>query len=141
MPALIGAGITGLYALPTVSAEERTCGEYPGGGWRGRVVEDEALLDPVTAVSPAARLRPSGSSSSSRGWRELGSGGCRAQARIAHVLARRSLPRKRRGARHAGEQVTSKGGPLRLALRVFAEERLAERLCARSKRQAVAAPS
>jgi pyrroline-5-carboxylate reductase len=51
-PALIGEGITAVYAQPTVSAAERASAEVilaPAGKivW----VDEEALLDPVTAVS------------------------------------------------------------------------------------------
>jgi pyrroline-5-carboxylate reductase len=51
-PALVGEGATGLFALPGVSAEQRA--------WAGRImaavgkvvwVEDEALIDAVTAIS------------------------------------------------------------------------------------------
>lgn len=51
-PALIGAGISALYARPAVSAEQRgllatVLGAVGAVIW----VDDEALLDPVTAVS------------------------------------------------------------------------------------------
>ncbi|MGH8739131.1 MAG: pyrroline-5-carboxylate reductase, partial [Burkholderiales bacterium] len=51
-PALIGAGITGLYALPEVSAaEKKRAARILGAVGEVVWVEDEALLDPVTAVS------------------------------------------------------------------------------------------
>jgi len=51
-PALIGAGIAGLYALPEVTADERARAQTILGAV-GEVVwlNDERLLDPVTAVS------------------------------------------------------------------------------------------
>jgi pyrroline-5-carboxylate reductase len=51
-PALIGAGIAGLYAPPAASAAEKRRAERILGAV-GKVVwvKDEALLDPVTAVS------------------------------------------------------------------------------------------
>ena len=51
-PALIGAGISGLYALPEVSAAEKKNAEAIIGA-AGEVVwvAEERLLDPVTAVS------------------------------------------------------------------------------------------
>jgi pyrroline-5-carboxylate reductase len=51
-PALIGAGITGLYALPEVSAAERQrAARILGAVGEVVWVNEEALLDPVTAVS------------------------------------------------------------------------------------------
>jgi len=51
-PALIGAGITAAYAAPEVSKEQRTSATQVMEAV-GKVlwVDDEALLDPVTAVS------------------------------------------------------------------------------------------
>jgi pyrroline-5-carboxylate reductase len=51
-PALIGQGITGLYARPAVSGEQRA-GATAALGGIGDVVwfEDEAMLDAVTAIS------------------------------------------------------------------------------------------
>jgi len=51
-PALIGAGITGLYALPEVSAaEKQRAARILGAVGEVVWVEEETLLDPVTAVS------------------------------------------------------------------------------------------
>ncbi|MBS1189145.1 MAG: pyrroline-5-carboxylate reductase [Rhodocyclaceae bacterium] len=51
-PALIGAGITGLYALPEVTAAERGAAERVLQAVGSTVwVEDEARMDAVTAVS------------------------------------------------------------------------------------------
>jgi pyrroline-5-carboxylate reductase len=51
-PALIGAGVTGLYADPSVELEGRTTAEKILGAV-GRVlwVDDETMMDPVTAIS------------------------------------------------------------------------------------------
>ena len=51
-PALIGAGITGLYAPPRVGAEQRALAESILGAVGATLwVPEEALLDPVTAIS------------------------------------------------------------------------------------------
>src|SRR5262245_27640014 len=51
-PALIGAGVAGLYALPGVSEAERKQAETILAAVGGTVwIEDEALMDAVTAVS------------------------------------------------------------------------------------------
>lgn len=51
-PALLGAGITGLYAGPAVSPEQRQMAEEVlGAAGRTLWVNDEAALDAVTAVS------------------------------------------------------------------------------------------
>jgi pyrroline-5-carboxylate reductase len=51
-PALIGAGITGLYALPGVGADQRALAESILGAVGATLwVPQEALLDPVTAIS------------------------------------------------------------------------------------------
>lgn len=51
-PALIGAGVTGLYADPSVELEGRMTAEKILGAV-GRViwVDDESMMDPVTAIS------------------------------------------------------------------------------------------
>jgi pyrroline-5-carboxylate reductase len=51
-PALIGAGVTGLYADPSVELEGRMTAEKILGAV-GRIlwVDDEAMMDPVTAIS------------------------------------------------------------------------------------------
>lgn len=51
-PALIGAGITGLYASPDVDAEQRELADTILGAVGSTVwVEDEAQVDAVTAIS------------------------------------------------------------------------------------------
>jgi pyrroline-5-carboxylate reductase len=50
-PALIGAGITGLFADASVDAAGRAAAEGAGGGRLHRVGADEAQIDGVTAIS------------------------------------------------------------------------------------------
>ena len=130
-PALIGAGISGLYALPGVSAEERNRAEVILGAV-GEVVwvEEERLLDPLTAVSgsgpayvfwvieqlaaAAERLGISRQKSLKLALKTvLGS------AQLA--MASDQSPAELR------KQVTSRGGTTEAALRVFDEEQLAAR--------------
>jgi len=130
-PALIGAGIAGLYAPPGVTAGERRRAERILGAV-GKVVwvKDEALLDPVTAVSASGpayvfwfieQLAGAGT--------ELGL--------PADVAARLALETVLGAARLAAqskeppavlrERVTSRGGTTAAALAVFDAEGLAER--------------
>ena len=131
-PALIGKGISGLYALPEVSHEERTRAERVLGA-AGEVVwvDAEALLDPVTAVS--------GSGPAYVFWfiEQLAASGERLglPRHTAQRLALATVLGAAELAAHATdspamlrEQVTSKGGTTEAALNVFAEERIAERL-------------
>ncbi|HKI64251.1 MAG TPA: pyrroline-5-carboxylate reductase [Burkholderiales bacterium] len=131
-PALIGAGITGLCALPEVSAEEKQRAAHILGAV-GEVVwvEDEALLDPVTAVS--------GSGPAYVFWfiEQLAAAGVSLglPQEVAARLALQTVLGAAKLAAQSGEapgtlreRVTSKGGTTEAALRVFAEERLAERL-------------
>jgi pyrroline-5-carboxylate reductase len=131
-PALIGMGISGLYALPEVSRAERARAEQVLAAV-GEVVwvDDEGLLDPVTAVS--------GSGPAYVFWfiEQLAASGERLglERRTALRLALATV----RGAAELAvgaaespavlrERVTSKGGTTEAALTVFAEERLGERL-------------
>lgn len=51
-PALVGAGITGLFALPGVSPEQKACAERAIQAVGQAVwVADEAMIDAVTAIS------------------------------------------------------------------------------------------
>lgn len=130
-PALIGAGVTALFAPPEVSPEERRKAQavllaVGEAVW----VDEEALLDPVTAVS--------GSGPAYVFWfmeqlaesaRRLGLPPEQAQKLALHtVLGAAKL------AAASGEppevlrkNVTSKGGTTEAALRVFDQEALAER--------------
>ncbi len=130
-PALIGAGITGLFALPGVGAAakrrtERILGAVGKTVW----VKDEPLLDPVTAVSASSpayvfwfieQLAAAGvalglpQEDSMKLAKEavLGSAMLAAQSKEAPATLR--------------ERVTSKGGTTEAALKVFQEEGLAGR--------------
>ncbi len=130
-PALIGAGITGLYALPEVSAEERERAAAILGAVGAVVwVDAERLLDPVTAVS--------GSGPAYVFW---------FIEQLAAFAEHAGIPREDalKLAKHcvfgAGKLalqsdlppaelrrgVTSKGGTTEAALNVFEQEKLAER--------------
>jgi len=131
-PALIGAGISGLCALPEVStAEKQRAGRILSAVGEVVWVDDEALLDPVTAVS--------GSGPAYVFWfiEQLAEAGVRLglPAEVAGKLALQTVLGAAKLAAQSGEaprtlreRVTSKGGTTEAALRVFAEEGLAERL-------------
>jgi pyrroline-5-carboxylate reductase len=129
-PALIGAGITGLYAPPDVSRAERRRAERILGAVGETVwVKEEALLDPVTAVS--------GSGPAYVFWfiEQLAAAG--ESLGLAPQVARKLALQTTLGAARlaAGgreppaalrERVTSRGGTTAAALAVFDEARLAE---------------
>lgn len=141
-PALVGAGIAGLYALPEVTAAQRERAQRILGAV-GEVVwlDDERLLDTVTAVS--------GSGPAYVFWfiEQLAQFAERAGIGKADALklATHTVLGSAKLAAQSGEppaelraRVTSKGGTTEAALRVFAQEKLAERfaqaLAAASKR-------
>jgi pyrroline-5-carboxylate reductase len=143
-PALIGAGIAGLYALPEVTAPERERAQTILGAV-GEVVwlADERLLDPVTAVS--------GSGPAYVFWfiEQLAAFAERSgiPSQDALKLAKQCVLGAAKLAVDSAEppaqlrkNVTSKGGTTEAALHVFDEERLAERfakaLAAASRRGA-----
>ncbi len=130
-PALIGAGITGVYALPEVDAQDRKRAETILAAV-GEVVwvKEERLLDVVTAVSGsgpayvfwlieqlAAFAEREGISAPDA--LRLAKHCVLGSARLA--LESAELPAQLR------KNVTSKGGTTEAALRAFEEERLAER--------------
>ena len=130
-PALIGAGIAGLYALPEVSAEERNTAESILGAV-GEVVwvPEEQLLDPVTAVSASGPayvfwlMEQLAASAQKLGL----------QKDIAQKLALHTVLGAAKLAASSSEppatlrrNVTSKGGTTEAALNVFDQEKLAER--------------
>jgi pyrroline-5-carboxylate reductase len=131
-PALIGAGIAGLNALPEVSAAERSRAEQILGAVGETVwVEDEALLDPVTALS--------GSGPAYVFWfiEQLAASGeaLGLEPATARKLALATVAGAAKLAAQSTEppsvlreRVTSKGGTTEAALKVFAEEHMAERL-------------
>jgi pyrroline-5-carboxylate reductase len=139
-PALIGAGIAALFALPEVSAEEKKAAESILGAvgevvWVGQ----ERLLDPVTAVSA------SGPAYVFWFMEQLAAAGT--QLGLAEDVAKKLALHTVLGAAKLAvsssdtpaalrKNVTSKGGTTEAALKVFDEERLAERFA-----RAVAAAS
>jgi len=130
-PALIGAGVSGLYALPGVGARERRRAERILGAV-GKVlwVGDEGLLDPVTAVS--------GSGPAYVFWfiEQLASAGeslglPKEDSRILALETVLGAAKLAAGSKEPPavlrERVTSRGGTTAAALRVFDDEKLAER--------------
>jgi pyrroline-5-carboxylate reductase len=130
-PALIGAGVAALYAPPGVAAADRARAERILGGRRGR----------VGGIRGAARPgdRSLGSGPAYVFWfiEQLAQSGvalglAEATARklaLQTVLGAAQLAaRSGEPASVLRERVTSKGGTTEAALRVFDEERLAERL-------------
>ncbi|TAK88264.1 MAG: pyrroline-5-carboxylate reductase [Betaproteobacteria bacterium] len=131
MPALIGAGITALYALPEVSGEERATAQGILGAV-GEVVwvDEERLLDPVTAVS--------GSGPAYVFWfieqlavsaEKLGLAKDVSRKLALHTVlgAAKLAMQSSDSPEDLRKQVTSKGGTTEAALKVFDEEGLAER--------------
>jgi pyrroline-5-carboxylate reductase len=131
-PALIGAGIAALYALPEVSAEERSKAETVLRAV-GEVVwvHDERLLDPVTAVS--------GSGPAYVFWfiEQLAASGEKLglprdtslKLAMQTVLGAAKLAAQSdKTPAELRKQVTSKGGTTEAALKVFEQEKLAERM-------------
>ena len=130
-PALVGAGIAGLYALPEVTAAERQRAQAILEAV-GEVVwlRDERLLDCVTAVS--------GSGPAYVFWFIEQLAAYAEQAGIDRADALKLATHTVLGSAKLAAQsveppsqlrknVTSKGGTTEAALRVFEEERLAER--------------
>ena len=130
-PALIGAGISGLYALAEVGAEDRKRAETILGAVGPVVwVKEERMLDVVTAVS--------GSGPAYVFWliEQLAAFAEREGIPAADALrlARHCVLGSAKLAEASADSpaqlrknVTSKGGTTEAALRVFEEEKLAER--------------
>ena len=130
MPALIGAGITAAFAQPSVSRPQRKAVDKVLRSV-GSVIwlEDEALLDPVTAVSGSGpayvfwfieQLAASGEA--------LGLEAATARKlalETVHGAAKLAAQSKESPA-SLRERVTSPGGTTEAALKVFEQERLAE---------------
>jgi pyrroline-5-carboxylate reductase len=130
-PALIGSGITGLFAGPEVTAEERASAEAVLRAV-GEVVwvAEEGLLDPVTAVSASGPAYVF--------WfiEQLAASGVALglEREVALKLALHTVlgsAKLAAASPHTPEelrkQVTSRGGTTEAALRVLEEERVAER--------------
>jgi pyrroline-5-carboxylate reductase len=131
-PGLIGAGITGLFAAPGVGEEERTTAETILRAV-GEVVwlPEERLIDPVTAVSASGPAYVF--------WfiEQLAAAAVKLGIHPdeALKLAKHTVLGAARLAMESAEtpetlrrNVTSKGGTTEAALKVFEEEKLAERL-------------
>jgi pyrroline-5-carboxylate reductase len=130
-PALIGAGITGLYAFQDVGEEDRNRAETIVSAV-GEVVwlAEERLLDPVTAVSASGpayvfwfieQLAASAV--------KLGIPKDDALRLAKHTVlgAARLAVSSEKEPSELRKEVTSKGGTTEAALKVFEEEKLAER--------------
>jgi pyrroline-5-carboxylate reductase len=130
-PALIGAGIAGLCALPEVSAKEKAAAESILAAV-GEVVwvGEERLLDPVTAVSASGPayvfwfIEQLAAAAEKLGL----------SPEVSKKLALHTVLGAAKLAASSSEppatlrkNVTSKGGTTEAALKVFDEERLAER--------------
>jgi len=129
---VIGAGIAALYALPEVNPGERQKAESILRAV-GEVVwvEDERLLDPVTALSASGpayvfwfieQLAASGEKLGLEKQTSL---------KLAMQMVLGAAKLAAQSADPPGElrrQVTSKGGTTEAALKVFEQERLAEKI-------------
>jgi pyrroline-5-carboxylate reductase len=130
-PALIGAGIAGLYAPPGIKAAERRRAErILSAVGKVVLVKDEALLDPVTAVSASGPayvfwfIEQLAQSAQALGLAPE----VAAELALETVLGSAKLAAgSREPPAVLRERVTSKGGTTAAALRVFEEEGLAER--------------
>jgi pyrroline-5-carboxylate reductase len=130
-PALIRAGISGLYAPAEVSAQERNKAETIIGAV-GEVVwlAEERLLDPVTAVSASGPayvfwfIEQLAASAERLG---IPKDAALKLARHTVLGAARLAVEKHEPPETLRKQVTSKGGTTEAALKVFDEEKLAER--------------
>ena len=130
-PALIGAGVTGLYAPASVSEAEKRQAETILGAVGATVwIPDESLLDAVTAVSGSGpayvfwfieQLAAAGESLglSKETSRKLAIETVHGSAKLAAQSA--DSPTALR------ERVTSKGGTTEAALKAFEDQKLAER--------------
>ena len=139
-PALIGAGITGLYAMPEVEKGEREKAETILRAV-GDVVwmPEERLLDPVTAVSASGPayvfwfIEQLAASAEKLGIPKDAALKLAKQTVLGAAQLASASPDSPEMLR---KNVTSKGGTTEAALKVFDEEKLAERFA-----RAVAAAS
>lgn len=131
-PALVGAGITGVYALPEVDGEGRERAETILSAL-GEVVwlKDERLLDTVTAVSGSGPAYVFWLIEQLAAFAERSGIAPQDALRLAKhcvlgsaklAVASNDAPAQLR------KNVTSKGGTTEAALRVFEQEKLADRL-------------
>jgi pyrroline-5-carboxylate reductase len=129
-PALIGSGISALHAMPEVSTKERETAQAILAAV-GEVVwvDDERLLDPVTAVSGSGPayvfwfIEQLAASGEKLGLpREVSQ-----KLALQTVLGAAKLAAQSdRSPAQLRTQVTSKGGTTEAALKVFEREKLAE---------------
>lgn len=128
-PALIGAGIAGLYAGKEVSADERSRAEAILGAVGKTVwVADESLIDPVTAVSgsgPAYVFYFIESLEKAGVQLGLAPEAARNLAIQTFVGAARLAAESTEPPGTLRERVTSKGGTTEAALKVFAAQDIA----------------
>ena len=130
-PALVGAGIAGLYALPEVTPAERERAEQILAAV-GEVVwvDDEALLDTVTAVSGSGPAYVFWFIEQLAAFAERAGMGAAEALKLATQTALGSAKLAAQSNESPAElraKVTSKGGTTEAALKVFNEEELAER--------------
>ena len=130
-PALVGAGVTGLYALPEVAAEDRTRAQSILSAV-GEVVwlKEERLLDVVTAVSGSGPAYVFWIIEQLAAFAECEGIPAADALRLAKQCVLGSAQLAQGSADSPAQlrkNVTSKGGTTEAALRVFEEERLAER--------------
>ena len=130
-PALIGAGITGLYALPEVDAEGRSRAQTILAAV-GEVVwvKDERLLDVVTAVSGSGPAYVFWLIEQLAAFAEREGIPAPDALRLAKQCVLGSAQLAQQSAESPAQlrkNVTSKGGTTEAALRVFDDEKLAER--------------
>jgi pyrroline-5-carboxylate reductase len=139
-PALIGAGIAGLYAFPEVDAADRARAESIMGAVGQTVwMPEERLLDPVTAVSASGPAYVFWFIEQlARSAQELGIGKEEALKLARHTVfgAAKLALESAETPETLRQQVTSAGGTTAAALKVFDEEELARRFA-----RAVAAAS
>lgn len=130
-PALVGAGVSGVYALPEVDAAGRNMAETILAAVGDVVwVKDERLLDSVTAVSGSGPAYVFWLIEQLAAFAERSGIPAPDALRLAKhcVLGSAKLASKSSDApAQLRRNVTSKGGTTEAALRVFVEEALAER--------------
>jgi len=131
-PALIRAGITGLYAAPALAAKDRTRAETVLAAVGGTVwLEDEAQMDAVTALSGSgpAYVFYLLEALIAAGEREgLAAATARRLAIETFVGAALLARQSEESLATLRERVTSKGGTTAAALAAFAEANLAAAL-------------
>lgn len=130
-PSLVGAGIAALYAHPEVNAQERGKAETVLRAVGEAVwVGEERLLDPVTAVSASGPAYVFWFIEQLAATAEkLGLERATAMKLAVHTVlgAAKLAAQSDEAPASLRKNVTSKGGTTEAALKVFEEERLAER--------------